>query len=407
MKILYIAYSCNPYAGSEDKIGWNIPYAACRENEVWVITKEEQREPVERFLREHPTENLKFFFVDIPAFYKKIFKGFLYSGRLNVWHKRVFPLAEKICAEEGIEIIHQITPIEFRAIGKYGNIKTTKFVCGPLGGGESIPKDLKSFAKGHGMVEWIRSCMNAFYRFMLGINGRLRDCDSVFYANNETRDYLKNVAGKNADAEVVTEIGVSECDLTPLAEKKQTDKMTFLFAGRLVYRKGVDLLLDALERLPMSSEYECRIVGGGEEYARLKQRCENSETLRKHVVLTGKIPFEEMKREYSAANVFVMPSIRETGGAVISESLSYGLPVITIDAFGGAVILNEESGWLYDGVNREDYIQSLTEILRECIERPEKVTAKGTNARRQAEKYLWEEKIKRYATAYQNVGKKG
>lgn len=34
MKILYIAYSCNPYAGSEDKIGWNIPYAACEENEV-------------------------------------------------------------------------------------------------------------------------------------------------------------------------------------------------------------------------------------------------------------------------------------------------------------------------------------------------------------------------------------
>ena len=407
MKILYIAYSCNPYAGSEDKIGWNVPYAACKQNEVWVITKEEQREPVERFLREHPTENLKFFFVDIPAFCKRIFKGFLYSGRLNVWHKRVFPLAKKLCAEHGIAVIHQITPIEFRAIGRYKDIPTVKFICGPLGGGENIPKGLKSYAKGHGMVEWIRNRVNGFYRFALKINGRLKRCDQVFYANYETRQYLKKAAGKNADGEVMTEIGIGENDFGEPKESKQAEKIVFLSAGRLVYRKGFELLLDALERLPVSSEYECRIVGGGEEYARLKQRCEKSETLKKHVVLTGKIPFEEMKREYSAANVFVMPSIRETTGSVVLEAMSYGLPVIAIDAFGGAVILNEESGWLYDGVNREDYIQSLTEILRECIERPEKVTAKGTNARRQAEKYLWEEKIKRYAKAYQNVGKNG
>lgn len=263
MKILYIAYSCNPYAGSEDKIGWSVPYAASKENEVWVITKAEQREPVEKFLRGHPTENLKFFFVDIPAFYKRIFKGFLYSGRLNVWHKRVFPLAEKICAEEGIEIIHQITPIEFRAIGKYGKIKTAKFVCGPLGGGEQIPKGLKCYAKEHGLIEWIRSCMNAFYRFSLKINGRLKHCDYVFYANNETRDYLKTVADKNVNAEILTEIGVSESDLTPPAEKKQTDNMMFLFAGRLVYRKGINLLLDALERLSDDLQYKCKIVGGG------------------------------------------------------------------------------------------------------------------------------------------------
>lgn len=46
MNILYIAYSCNPFAGSEDKIGWCVPFESSKTNKVYVITKEEQREPV-------------------------------------------------------------------------------------------------------------------------------------------------------------------------------------------------------------------------------------------------------------------------------------------------------------------------------------------------------------------------
>lgn len=95
MNILYIAYSCNPFAGSEDKIGWCVPYESSKTNKVYVITKEEQREPVERYLQSHPLENIEFYYVDIPAFYKKIFKGFMYSGRLNVWNKRPFLLQRK------------------------------------------------------------------------------------------------------------------------------------------------------------------------------------------------------------------------------------------------------------------------------------------------------------------------
>ena len=96
MNILYIAYSCNPFAGSEDKIGWCVPYESSKTNKVYVITKEEQREPVEKYLQSHPLENIKFYYVDIPNFYKKIFKGFMYSGRLNVWNRRVLPLANHV-----------------------------------------------------------------------------------------------------------------------------------------------------------------------------------------------------------------------------------------------------------------------------------------------------------------------
>ena len=94
MNILYIAYSCNPFQGSEDKIGWNVPVESAKTNKVYVISKEEQRKPVEKYLSEHDVKNIEFFFVDIPSFYKKIFSGFMYSGRLNIWNKRAFQVEE-------------------------------------------------------------------------------------------------------------------------------------------------------------------------------------------------------------------------------------------------------------------------------------------------------------------------
>ena len=246
MNILYIAYSCNPFAGSEDKIGWCVPYESSKTNKVYVITKEEQREPVEKYLQSHPLENIKFYYVDIPNFYKKIFKGFMYSGRLNVWNRRVLPLAKKICADQKIDVVHQITPIEFRAIGDYGKIANIKFVCGPLGGGESLPNGLKDYAKGHEIIEVVRSGINRWYRFKLRITGKLNRCDYIMFANRETRDFL----GLDGNVPLVTEIAADEISIEERTVPKDINKeLVFLFAGRMVYRKGLELLFDAIMEL--------------------------------------------------------------------------------------------------------------------------------------------------------------
>lgn len=134
MNILYIAFSCSPNNGSEDSVGWNIPLASSKTNNVFVLTKESARNSIQKCFGAHKDIHMKFFYVDIPAIYKKIFKGFLFSGRLNIFHKTAFPVAKRICKENNIDIVHQITPVEFRAIGNYGQIPNVKFVCGPVGG---------------------------------------------------------------------------------------------------------------------------------------------------------------------------------------------------------------------------------------------------------------------------------
>lgn len=404
MNILYIAYSCAPDHGSEDKIGWNVPLAAAAGNRVFVITKEEHRDAIEAYRKTHALPGITFYYVDIPGVYKKILKkGAAYSVRLNIWHRRAFPLAKKLCAEEPIDIIHQITPIEFRSIGGYWRIKNTGFVCGPLGGGECIPRGLTAYAKNHMLVERIRAILNRMARLKYRLTGALKKCDYVLFANHETKAYISDLID-GVPHEVYFDNGIGLRDISPRLDDftPRSSPCTFLVAGRMAYRKGHDLLLDALKRIPKEMAYTCRIVGDGPELSRLKERA-IQEGLTETVAFTGKVPFTQMREEYRNADVFVMPSIRETSGAVLLEAMSKAMPVITANHFGGAVILDETSGWLFDGEDRESCIENLKNTLIECINSRETVKARGVRALEAAREQTWEKKAAHYDRIYRQL----
>ena len=186
-------------------------------------------------------------------------------------------------------------------------------------------------------------------------------------------------------------------------ELNNKKRFTFLVAGRLIYRKGHMLLLDALSCLPDDLDYECRIVGDGPEMSALKEKYLSNPKLQDHVVFTGKIPYVEMESEYKNADAFIMPSIRETTGTVLLESMAKGIPVITINKFGGPVLFDKESGWLYDGNDKSSYIEGLKNAIQECIENPEEVKRRGQNARKKAEQYVWEKKDQYYQKIYREL----
>lgn len=212
MKILYVALSCSPCNGSEDKIGWNVPFEASKENEVYVITLIEQKRYIEEYLSKNPVKNLHFTYIDVASFYKKIFKGSLFSLRFGMYNRRAFKEAKKLCAENDIKVIHQITPIEFRAIGDYGKIKNVNFVLGPIGAAQVIPKPLKEYKRGRSFIEFSRNVINKWAKFKLKVTKKLSRCDTILFANNETKDYLKPLLKNNYS--VITEVGVNEIDET-------------------------------------------------------------------------------------------------------------------------------------------------------------------------------------------------
>ena len=222
---------------------------------------------------------------------------------------------------------------------------------------------------------------------------------------------LKNSSWGGAELkcpyELVFDNGLRPDELVSWTEKeKVNEEYVFLVAGRMIYRKGLDFLFDALMRIPQETRYQVRVIGDGPELEHLRKRCKDGLNLSKHVNCMGSIPYMEMEKEYAGADVFIMPSIRETTGTVLLEAMSKGIPVITINKFGGATLFDENTSWLYEGNSKEEYIENLKKAILECLVNPDEVTRRGKNARKKAEKYTWQEKNKKYQAIYEELLKK-
>lgn len=405
MNIMYISQSCDPYNGSEDQIGWGIPWEVAKTHRVSVITRTDLKDSIEIFLKKSERRRIKVYYVDIPIWYKKIFNGFFYSGRLLKWNRNVCSLVEELCSTEKFDIIHQLTPIEFRSIGDYGGIPGIKYVCGPIGAGQNIDKPMMQYVYGKNrFIEFSRTLINRFYKLKIRLDGRISRCDYLLFTNKETYEYLGgDKLGKNVG--FYYDNGVDKGSILTAEQidsKPKHKEVHFLVVGRLLYIKGHDFLLDVLETLPEDVKYECRIVGGGPLYEKLKARCE-SPRLNGKVEVVGAVQYTQMLEEYQWADVLLFPSLRESSGTVILEAMTQAIPIITVNRFGGAVILDESSAWFFDGEDIHSYKNNLRNAIIECINAPDKIREKGKYANTLVAAHTWEEKVKYYMKIYKEL----
>ena len=118
------------------------------------------------------------------------------------------------------------------------------------------------------------------------------------------------------------------------------EKKVVLFVGQFIYRKGIDILLNASDGL--RQDIGVYIVGGEatEEYLEIinEKKLENIHFFK----FANK---ETIKELYMASDVFVLPTREDIWGLVINEAMSYGLPVITTDrCIAGLELVGKENG---------------------------------------------------------------
>jgi glycosyltransferase involved in cell wall biosynthesis len=128
----------------------------------------------------------------------------------------------------------------------------------------------------------------------------------------------------------------------PLRHQRWTDRLGQHYAlcvGRLVYYKGVDVLLEALRETtiplvvvgdgPLRTEWEtlARVLG-----------------LEGQVHFVGEISAESLRALYQGARLFVLPSQErsETFGLVQLEAMAAGCPIVVCRASGGVASVHEE-----------------------------------------------------------------
>jgi len=163
------------------------------------------------------------------------------------------------------------------------------------------------------------------------------------------RDYLVRLCGAPAERVAVIPCGVN-LERFPLQDRArcravlglpQGDRV-LLSVGRFAPVKGLDLLLDALARVPNRGSLRLLVAGGdgpdGEGARRLGARAAQL-GVGEQVRFLGRLPQEELPSHYGAADALVLPSHYESFGLVPLEALSCGTPVIAtrVGAMGDVI----------------------------------------------------------------------
>ncbi|MEM3715216.1 MAG: glycosyltransferase family 4 protein [Thermoplasmata archaeon] len=166
-----------------------------------------------------------------------------------------------------------------------------------------------------------------------------------------------------------------------------------LFVGFDLYRKGVDKIMNSLNKIKIPS-FNLLVIGS--KYFNFK----NLESSSNEIKFVGKVSDSIKKRYYQAGDIFLFPSRHEGFALAPLEAMSCGLPVIVSKQTGtNEIIKNNINGIILKENTSNDLANSINRVLNNS--RLLKKISK--NARNTALEYDWNKIVKKYEKFYYSL----
>jgi len=190
-----------------------------------------------------------------------------------------------------------------------------------------------------------------------------------------------------------------------IVERKEINSnLTFLYAGRHVYEKGLHLLIFAFEKLSKKDKVKLVICGEGiitdilKRYIKIKG-------LENFIEFKGYVEENELKKIFSESDVFIYPSIRtkrweEQFGYAVVEAMSHGLAVIVSDCGSLPEIVND-AGIIVKQNNIDDLAKAMEFV---CDEK--KLIELSKKSLKRAEDFSLEKVTKKWKELIERLAKK-
>lgn len=180
------------------------------------------------------------------------------------------------------------------------------------------------------------------------------------------------------------------------------DRSIVLFLSRIEPKKGLDLLLPALEALP-DQNFQFVLAGSNPQEPNYEQQIRDSiqrSRLKDCTTITGFITGSEKTALLEAADLFVLPSYYENFGIAVAEAMMAGTPVVISDQVHIChEIETAEAGWI-----TPCEVGALTETLRIALSDRAEQLRRGKNAQTYAQThYSWNAIAQQMIQAYQQI----
>lgn len=171
------------------------------------------------------------------------------------------------------------------------------------------------------------------------------------------------------------------------------DKENFIsFVGRLDREKNVIALLEIFKKANVSKDWKLQIIGDGNEKNNLEKFVEENQ-LQDRVIFYGTKTSEEILKLLRRSKIFGFTSLKEALPTVLVEAMFCSNAIISYNCnYGPSDIVKNNSGFLIDVNNKEDFIQKL-EMLTNSDEKLEKMME---SASKEAQNWKQNEILKKW-----------
>ncbi len=185
------------------------------------------------------------------------------------------------------------------------------------------------------------------------------------------------------------------CDLSEYLAIPRTEPrgpVRFLFSGQLIPRKGVDVLIEAFERIcERGHDARLTLLGDGPYRGHYERRL--SPEWADRVRFAGFVQPGDLPRAFSGADVFVLPSRYDGWGVVVNEALAAGMPLILTSKVGALDLVEPgRNGYVVPPGNAD----ALAAAMEPFVERPELVRRFGEHSRALAKGWTVERGAERW-----------
>jgi glycosyltransferase involved in cell wall biosynthesis len=384
-------------------VGWHLVRQMSRFEEVWVITRANNRGPIEQVVAREPLPNAHFVYFDLPpwmSFWKRGQFGVLLYYYL--WQAGVYFIARKFHREVGFDLIHHVTFAKYWA-PSFLVLLPVPLLWGPIGGGDAPPRAFWGAFSFRGMLyETMRTIARSIGQLDPFVRLTARRSALVLANTQGSRNKVLSLGAKNVHLFSHMGMETGHGGLTPKSFALNRFRIASL--GRFLQLKGHDLGLRAFARLQRNfPESEYWLIGDGPERKRL-EKLSVELGVRDRVKFCGSMPRVDALACLAECDVLLHPSLYDSAPSACLEAMAAQLPIVCLNLSGPALQVTERSGIRIPAETPEQVVRDLAVALGRLAGDAALLRSLAKGARAHVEANCdWNRKGEQLAVIYDNL----
>ncbi len=395
-KILLSSYACEPNKGSEPEVGWKwATTLAGLGHEVYVITRSNNKKNIEEYLAINKVSNLNFIYFDYPDWFLKIFKrksnpnSYLY---FLLWQIGIFFVVKPYIEKIKFDFIHHVTFVSFR-FPSFLCLYKIPFIFGPISGGDTIPKNLrKKFTLTEKIKEFLRDLSNYYIKISPLMNLTFLKSSKIYANSEETKKNIPSIY--HHKTKLMLAIGIDDLTNNNINFNESKKVFNICYAGNLLNLKGISIVLETFNELKKNNNnIFLNVAGDGPNESMLKKKAKDY-NIDQSISWLGKIKRNELFELFKKSDLLIFPSLRDSGGLVILEAMSYGLTAAILDIGGPGQIVDNDCGIKINIEKKEEneIIIELSNSINYLIINRNKLNNKKQKSLERVKEFNWKKK---------------